>query len=109
MTEGWSLWKTANKLSNASAYLYVNNTIATCPLTRLSVCPLVRLPVCSPTSLPVHLSTSLPRLSDYLSVCSALLHANSLLQSSTQAHSNRTDDDDDDDDYTHSDNNNKAS
>lgn len=39
-------------------------------------------------------------LSFYLAVCSALLHVTSLLQSSTQAHSNRTDDDDnDDDDY----------
>lgn len=53
----------------------------------LSVCPQPDyLSTCLPLSLLLLPRSRRPSL--YLSVCSALLHVNSLLQSSTQAHSN---------------------
>lgn len=68
---GRSLWKTANKLSIASAYLYVNNTIATCPPpVCLSTC--LSVPTClSVLYLSVSLCLSVLYLyvSSYLSVC----------------------------------------
>lgn len=89
---GRSLWKTANKLSIASAYLYVNNTIATCPppvclstCLSLYVClfstcmshptclsdpTCLSLSVCLSSACPsVYLPLSFPLLSDCLFTC----------------------------------------